>query len=218
MHQVFQVCCILFYIYQFNQPGNKVKAIFNDHVEWISYSQERNYSQNGVVSGLMYNLKSPAVNRPDGYSKEKIQELFEKYSNEANAINSTRTDSLSDYNFVFVMNETFSDPLRIEGMSISEDPMPLYRELIKSNVSGQALSQGHGGGTANIEFEALTGISLEPLSSNITTPFVFCKNFLHNIAKKKYTPLRLKFFSDYFGLDRAFLSRKLSPVKLKMCA
>ena len=48
--------------------------------------------------------------------------------------------------------------------------------------------------------------------------FVFCKTFLHNIAKKKYTPLRLKFFSDYFGLDRAFLSRKLSPVKLKMCA
>lgn len=49
-------------------------------------------------------------------------------------------------------------------------------------------------------------------------PVVFCKTFLHNIAKKKYTPLRLKFFSDYFGLDRAFLSRKLSPVKLKMCA
>ena len=48
--------------------------------------------------------------------------------------------------------------------------------------------------------------------------YVFCKTFLHNIAKKKYTPLRLKFFSDYFGLDRAFLSRKLSPVKLKMCA
>ena len=27
------------------------------------------------------------------------------------------------------------------------------------------------------------------------------------IAKKKYTPLRLKFFSDYCGFDRAFLSR-----------
>ena len=51
-----------------------------------------------------------------------------------------------------------------------------------------------------------------------SSAFVFCKTFLHNIAKKKYTPLRLKFFSDYFGLDRAFLSRKLSPVKLKMCA
>ena len=38
-------------------------------------------------------------------------------------------------------------------------------------------------------------------------PIVFCKTFLHNIAKKKYTPLRLKFFSDYCGFDRAFLSR-----------
>ena len=37
--------------------------------------------------------------------------------------------------------------------------------------------------------------------------YVFCKTFLHNIAKKKYTPLRLKFFSDYCGFDRAFLSR-----------
>ena len=37
--------------------------------------------------------------------------------------------------------------------------------------------------------------------------FVFCKTFLHNIAKKKYTPLRLKFFSNYCGFDRAFLSR-----------
>ena len=41
-------------------------------------------------------------------------------------------------------------------------------------------------------------------SSNV----VFCKTFLHNIAEKKYTPLRLKFFSDYFGLDRAFFEPK----------
>lgn len=47
---------------------------------------------------------------------------------------------------------------------------------------------------------------------------VFCKTFIHNIAKKKYTALRLKCFSDYFGFDSACLSRKLSPVKLKMCA
>ncbi len=65
---------------------------------------------------------------------------------------------------------------------------------------------------------------IEPEYSNILgitlteAILVFCKTFLHNIAKKKYTPLRLKFFSDYFGLDRAFLSRKHSPVKLKMCA
>ena len=60
-------------------------------------------------------------------------------------------------------------------------------------------------------------LAFNPETRSLETA-VFCKTFLHNIAKKKYTPLRLKFFSDYFGLDRAFLSRKLSPVKLKMCA
>lgn len=33
------------------------------------------------------------------------------------------------------------------------------------------LSQGYGGGTANIEFEALTGFSMEPFAPTISTPF-----------------------------------------------
>ena len=69
-------------------------------------------------------------------------------------------------------------------------------------------------------FRLLTPPDISKILTDIVTfeGGVFCKTFLHNIAKKKYTLLRLKFFSDYFGLDRAFLSRKLSPVKLKMCA
>ena len=33
------------------------------------------------------------------------------------------------------------------------------------------LSQNYGGGTANIEFEALTGFSMEPLNAQMTTPY-----------------------------------------------
>ena len=47
---------------------------------------------------------------------------------------------------------------------------------------------------------------------------VFCKSFIHNIAKKKYTTLQPEFFFNYFDFDNAFLSLKLSPVKLRMCA
>lgn len=172
------VTLLLFYVYQFNQPGNKVRAIFNDHLQWIPYSQERNYTENGVVSGILYNLKAPAVNRPEDYSKEKIQELYNKYAQEAEMINATRESNLDEYNIIFIMNETFSDPMRIDGVSISEDPMPLYREWEQDHKSGQSFSQGYGGGTANIEFEALTGVSIEPLASNITTPFIQLSNQL----------------------------------------
>lgn len=47
---------------------------------------------------------------------------------------------------------------------------------------------------------------------------VFCKSFIHNIAKKKYITLQPEFFFNYFDFDNAFLSLKLSPVKLRMCA
>lgn len=79
------------------------------------------------------------------------------------------------------MSETFSDPLKIEGVSISDDPIPMYRKLTEHYLSGESLSQGYGGGTANIEFEALTGISLEALSSNITTPFIQLSSLMNDI-------------------------------------
>lgn len=172
---------LIFYMSQFNQPGNKVRAVFNHYVEWISYSQDKNYSQNGVVSGIMYNLKAPAVDKPTNYSKEKMEELYKKYSQAADEINLDRTGTLDDYNIIYIMSETFSDPLKIEGLSISEDPLPLYRKFTEQHLSGESLSQGYGGGTANIEFEALTGISLEPLSSNITTPFIQLSDLMKDI-------------------------------------
>ena len=178
---MFVTTFFIFYISQFNQPGNKVRAVFNQHTQWVSYSQEKNYSQNGVVSGIMYNLQAPAVDKPDNYSKEKIEELYTKYSQVADDINLERTGSLDDYNIIYIMSETFSDPLKIEGVSISDDPIPMYRKLTEHYLSGESLSQGYGGGTANIEFEALTGISLEALSSNITTPFIQLSSLMNDI-------------------------------------
>ncbi|HJB24671.1 MAG TPA: LTA synthase family protein [Candidatus Jeotgalibaca pullicola] len=129
----------------------------------------------------MYNLQAPAVDKPDNYSKEKIEELYTKYSQVADDINLERTGSLDDYNIIYIMSETFSDPLKIEGVSISDDPIPMYRKLTEHYLSGESLSQGYGGGTANIEFEALTGISLEALSSNITTPFIQLSSLMNDI-------------------------------------
>ncbi|QIK51203.1 sulfatase-like hydrolase/transferase [Jeotgalibaca porci] len=173
----------LLYVNQFNQPGNKVKDIFSSHAHWISYSQHNNYRDNGVVSGLLYNLKSPAVDKPVTYNRETIEEIYEKYAKVADSINEERSGLLEDYNLIFVMNETFSDPLLIDGIEISEDPIPFFREMSEQHLTGMSLSQGYGGGTANIEFEALTSISLEPLTPTITTPFIQLSNQISEFPK-----------------------------------
>jgi phosphoglycerol transferase MdoB-like AlkP superfamily enzyme len=69
------------------------------------------------------------------------------------------------------MNESFADPLELEGLDLQSDPIPFTRALMDTSYSGELLSQGYGGGTANIEFEALTGFSMEPFAANITTPY-----------------------------------------------
>lgn len=163
---------ILFYTGQFNQPNNYVRELFNINAYWTTFSQQLNYEGNGFIPGFLYNLNAPAVDRPARYSKEKVEQIVNEYSQKAIELNKDRVTPLTDVNILFVMNESFSDPYEIEGMKISEDPIPNIRKIMKNNLSGKILSQGYGGGTANIEFEALTGISIEPLASNITTPYI----------------------------------------------
>ena len=73
-----------------------------------------------------------------------------------------------------VMNESFSDlTTYLEGYETSTDPMPYVRSLMKRDdvVSGTcAVSSDMGTGTANSEFEFLTGNSMAYFKGN--TPYV----------------------------------------------
>lgn len=157
----------------FNKPDNIVKHSFEEYadVQWISFNQVKNYEKNGVVAGFLYNLSGQAINEPADYSKEKMQELASKYKDIAEEINSTRTGSLEDVNLVYIMNESLSDPNAFTGLSVTPDPMVNHKLISQDSWSGKSLSQGFGGGTANIEFEALTGISFEPLLPNISSAY-----------------------------------------------
>ena len=56
---------------------------------------------------------------------------------------------------IVVMSESFWDPTKLPGVTITPDPIPTVRAL----RSGSMFSPEFGGMTANIEFEALTGFS-----------------------------------------------------------
>lgn len=115
------------------------------------------------------------------YSRELIEELVERYSLISEEINSNRSNVSTDANLIFVMNESFSDPLRLEGFQTDRDPFSFFREFSDSTLSGNSLSQSSGGGTANSEFEALTALSMEPFAVNISTPFVQLTDQMDNV-------------------------------------
>lgn len=172
---------LLGYIANFNQPKNVVQAAFNRSAIWVGWSQQQNYNDNGFVAGFLFNLDSPGMEQPSNYSKESINEIVTKYKKSAAETNLTREKTLEDINIIYVMNETFTDPSKINGMTQSRDPIPKTHELLEQNRSGEILSQGYGGGTANIEFEALTGFSMEPLLPSITTPYTQLTKQIHQM-------------------------------------
>lgn len=161
----------LFYIGRFNYPGNEVKAVYNDYASWVEYDQTKNYYRNGFIAGFLSNLKAPPMEQPEDYSRKRMETLYEKYENESKEVNESRETGSLDSNILFVMNESFSDPFDLEGITSNEDPLPHYRDIIEESISGKAKASSIGGGTATSEFQALTGFSMEPFSAQITSPY-----------------------------------------------
>lgn len=165
------VCSVgmLFYISDFNNPNNLLRKAYNKTALWIPYSQKMNYYNTGFIGGFLYNLKVVAMEKPEDYSKERIEEVTAEYTKLADIKNETIEEEKP--NIVFVMSESFSNPLALEGVTADTNPLEDYQAIAKQTYSGQMLSQNYGGGTANIEFEALTSFSMELFNAQMTTPY-----------------------------------------------
>lgn len=159
------------YIGQFQEQGNLLKRAYDRTAKWVPYSQKMNYYNTGFVAGFLYNLPSNPMAMPEGFDDQALETFFGKYSKVADEINATRAHEQIETNVIYIMNESFADPLALNRAKDDFDPIPFTRSFLQEARSGSMLSQGYGGGTANIEFEALTGFSMEPFAVNISTPF-----------------------------------------------
>lgn len=166
---LFTTIFALIYISHFNNPNNLLRKAYNKTALWIPYSQKMNYYNTGFIGGFLYNLKIDPMEKPKGYSEEKIKEITSHYQKLADEKNKTASEEQP--NIIYVMSESFSDPSRLNGVEITGDPLADYYAVADQTYSGQMLSQNYGGGTANIEFEALTGFSMGVFNAQLTTPY-----------------------------------------------
>ncbi len=157
---------------RFNDPGNPWRAAyeFGDR-QWRYWDQRNNYLANGFVGGFLYNMPTVAMATPDGYSEQRMDALATRYERAAARVNRTRTGSLDDVNVVLVLSESFTDPTRLEGFDLARDPIPKIRRQMQQGTSGTMLAQLYGGGTANMEFETLTGQSIGLFEPQLSSPY-----------------------------------------------
>ena len=127
--------------------------------------------RNGPLVAFTRQLDPKIMDKPDDYSEETMKKVAARYQKKAEMINASRTNNLTDSTVVYVLSESFSDPSRVPGLKTSKDSMPNIRKIKAGTTSGLMLSSGYGGGTANLEYMGLSGLSMANFDSSLSSPY-----------------------------------------------
>ena len=156
----------------FNEKDNPWRAVFDSTgLRWFAWDQRVNYQKNGFVAGLLFNTHVTAMAEPKGYSKAAVDAIVERYRARAREMNQGRTASIDKTNVVIILSESFSQPAWLKTVKFPYDVIPKTTAAMRRTVSGKMLAPGFGSGTANTEYELLTGQSLSQLSPQLSTPY-----------------------------------------------
>lgn len=126
---------------------------------------------NGAATTFLSLTKVKAMDDEPDYNEATMQRIHDRYAKQAQEINANRDATLTDTTVINVLSETFSDPNRVPGVHFNIDPMPNIRALGDTATTGLMLSPGYGGGTANIEFQQMTGLSMANFNGSMLSPY-----------------------------------------------
>ena len=129
------------------------KRVISNYFGNIAFAYE-DYGFPYCFSASLFNT---GINEPAGYSEATMAEI----SNNGGLTKSETGRSEDELpNIIFVQLESFFDPTEVEWLRFSEDPIPNLRKLFNEYSSGYFKVPSVGAGTANTEFEVLTGMSM----------------------------------------------------------
>jgi len=169
------IALMLFSVYgivnfhQINSPFYKIGSIVGNDPKY--YNPLFGVSTNGPIINFANNVGTKIMDKPKGYSKRNVFSIINKYKQMSIEINKKRINKNSKQKVVFILSESFSDPLRVPDVKLNYDPIPFTRELIRTGVGGTMISSGYGGGTANMEYQALTGLTMGNFTPTLATPY-----------------------------------------------
>ena len=146
------------------------------------------YHHYGLVYCFATSALSTGIKKPADYSDEEVAQIVESEAEteaaetivdneefpEVSGFAAEPTEPVTDENgdvrygyqpgaanVIFVQLESFFDVTRLSDVKLSEDPMPTIHALEQNYSTGYLSVPGVGAGTANTEFEVMTGLDLD---------------------------------------------------------
>lgn len=146
------------------------------------------YKNYGFAYCLSNSFIDSGIDEPKNYSEEVIDEI----NNQATEALTERTTEEKHPNIIFLQLESFFDPNRIENLYYSRNPIPNFTKMKEEGISGKLNVATVSAGTANTEFEILTGMSLQFFGAG-EYPYktilleTTCESIANNLRQLGYT-------------------------------
>ena len=186
------------------------------------WMQDRYYRYYGVVTGFMTNLSNLEIDKPDGYSEEVVDAILDnvdesqKFSTSplyptSYAATTAKDEQVKKPTIIYVMNESYWDVSELEqyGIKFDTDVSANLHALQQTSAYGRAYSPSFGGGTCDVEFEALTGYSAsflpsgsKPYQQHVTKPMFALPSYLKTQGYQ--TAAVHCFWARYWSRDTAY--------------
>lgn len=201
--------------YVFAVQTDTVKVVFG--LDDILFTPNVLYRNNGLAVAFLANLQYLDIQKPDGYSAKRAEEIAQEGIGEEIPVSELIT-SQEKPNVLVIMNEAFSDLSVYGDFDTSEDYMPFIHSLEENTVKGNLYVSVKGGNTANTEFEFLTGNSMAFLPAGSIPYQQYIKSEMPSLADHMkglgYVTAALHpYYSsgwnreqvyEYLGFDRAY--------------
>ena len=174
------------------------------------WMQNRYYRTYGVPAAFLTNIQTLNVDEPENYSEEAVNELVAQAKKDDSApifpgsYRAMGHREVKQPNIIYVMDEAFWDVAELEeyGVQFDRPITPNLQRLKKTSAFGRAYSPSFGGGTCDVEFEALTGYSTEflpggckPFQQHVTHPMMSMAQWL---KEQGYNTLAIHCFWEKF--------------------
>lgn len=148
------------------------------------------YQRYGFAYSLLRSAVDRGISEPEEYNQDVVDDILAEV--DENILDNSAIYNESDMpNIIFLQLESFYDPANIKTVQCSEDPIPTFSQLKETCSTGLLTVPSIGGGTANVEFEVLTGMRLNDFGTGeypYTTVLQSrsCETVAHNLRNLGY--------------------------------
>ena len=131
------------------KSGMLVDQIHNIRIAFSDYGTPYCFSITALKNG---------IDKPSDYSEKKIKKIEKRTQKK---VAKMKKEKVKKPNIIFVQLESHFDITQVKGVKFNKDPLPNFHKYMKGYSSGQLSMPSYGAGTANSEFELITGMNLD---------------------------------------------------------